>query len=117
MATLAFHTPQVGQHELQRHSLTMAQGIIESNLNPKAKGSCGERGAWQVLEKEWGKVPKTLVGQARQAEKILNTLLVENKNNLFESLIKYNSFKNRAKGKKYAIKVCKKALELTIIGV
>jgi soluble lytic murein transglycosylase-like protein len=100
---------------LERPVLTHAQGQVESNLNPKAKGKAGERGAWQVLPREWGKVPKTLLGQARQSESILNELLAENSNDVFEALIKYNSFKNRKKGIEYAKKVRLRALEVSLI--
>lgn len=102
---------------LERPHLTIAQGLVESNLNPKAKGKTGERGAWQVIPKQWGKVPKKLGQQAVQAEKILNELLAENDNDMFESLVKYNSFKNKEKGKAYARKVRKRAIEICLLDV
>ena len=102
---------------LERPVLTIAQGQVESRLNPKAVGKAGERGAWQVMEKTWGKVPKKLDGQARQAERILQELISENKGDHFEALVKYNSYHNRKAGVKYACKVRKRAFELATIGV
>lgn len=102
---------------LERPLVTIAQGQIESGLNPKAVGASGEKGAYQVLEKYWGKVPRTLEAQARQAESILNSLISENNGSHFEALIKYNSYKNRKKGIVYACKVRKRALELAVVGV
>ena len=52
-----------------------AVAIIESNGNPKAKGKSGERGAFQVIEKEFGKVSKNPTKQAKQSEDILEDLV------------------------------------------
>lgn len=75
---------------LERPYLTIAQGIEESKLNPKAVGRKGELGAWQVREKYWGKVPKDLSGQARHAEQILNKIMRRNKCTIKEALVRYN---------------------------
>jgi hypothetical protein len=77
-------------------------------MNRKAKGKCNEKGAWQVRECYWGKVPKDLKGQAFQAERILNELLESNNSNMYTAVAKYNgsgaaSFKYASKVRKYAI--------------
>jgi len=50
--------------------------IAESHGTPWAVGDNGEsRGAFQVQEKHWGKVPISAVDQALQAERILEELV------------------------------------------
>lgn len=101
--------------QLERPHITLAQGLVESNLNPYAIGKVKEKGAWQVIEKEWGRVPKGMDKQALQNEKILNELLEDSNQNLFEALVKYNSYKNRKAGVKYARKVRRTAIEVSLI--
>ena len=101
--------------DLQRPHLTVTQGYIESNMNSKARGKCNEKGAWQVREKYWGKVPKTLKEQAHQAERILNELLVENHNNLHTAIVKYNG--SGRKAVRYANEVRLKTIERCILKV
>lgn len=56
--------------------LLISQAIQESNCDPEAIGRAREIGGWQVIESDWGVVPKgDLAGQANQAEKILTTWL------------------------------------------
>lgn len=104
---------------LQRPCLTVAQGMVESGLNTKARSKNGKRfgykGAYQVIEKEHGKVPKGLIAQAQQAEKILDDLMVDEQLNMFEALVRYNSFKNKEKGKAYARKVRRQAIEVSLL--
>lgn len=101
--------------ELERPELTIEQGKIESNLNVRARGKAGEKGAWQVKEKHWGKVPKTFKGQALQAEDILNELLEASDNDLRTAIRKYNGSGKSAV--RYANKVCKRTLERCILYV
>ena len=100
---------------LERPELTIAQGILESNLNTKAIGRAGEKGAWQVREKYWGKVPKSFKGQADQAEDILKELLEANNGNLRVALRKYNG--SGTKAHRYANQVCKRTLERCLMFV
>jgi hypothetical protein len=98
---------------LQRPELTIAHGIIESNLNPRAIGKMKEKGAWQVREKFWGKVPDDIFAQAKQHERILNTLIKESNNDLSKAISRYNG-----KGRKaqiYAKKVIRKTFELHFV--
>ena len=101
--------------QLERPELTLTQGYVESNMNRNARGKKGEKGAWQVREKYWGKVPKHLLGQAQQSERILNELLAESNNNLHTALRKYNG--RGAKAVKYANQVRKKTIERCILTV
>ena len=89
LTTLLF-SMLVGLPVLERPHLTVPQGYIESNMNSKARGRAGEKGAWQVIEKHWGKVPKDLLGQALQSERIMNELLQDSNGNLFVAMRKYN---------------------------
>lgn len=101
---------------LERPTLSYAQGMVESNLKVNAVGKAKEKGAWQVREKYWGKVPATIEEQALQNEKIMDELLNAD-NDIFEALIRYNAGSNRKAGLKYAKKVRKKALEVSLLEV
>lgn len=72
--------------------LMAAIAIKESNASPKAIGDGGDsKGAFQVQEKHWGKVPNTATEQALQAEKILDELVASSpRGNLRSGLAKYN---------------------------
>lgn len=60
----------------KRPAFMAAIAVVESNGDPKAVGDNGaSKGAFQVQEKHWGKVPTTAVEQALQAERILEELL------------------------------------------
>ena len=87
---------------------TMAAiAIVESNGTPHAVGRSGERGAWQVIPKVWGSVPKSADGQARQAERILDELVAASpRRSLLQGLSAYNtgSYNSKA-GRQYAMKV------------
>ena len=100
---------------LKRPLLTIPQGQIESRLNPKAKGKAGERGAWQVLQREWGKVPRGLKAQAKQHEQIMDALIKENHGNISKAVMRYNSYKNIKAGYRYLAKVRKRAIEYYFI--
>lgn len=97
--------------DLKRPALTIPQGQIESRLNPKAVGAAGEKGAWQVLEKDHGKVPSKLKDQAIQHEMIMDELIQENKGDIPRAIMRYNSYKNVKAGKIYLTKVLKRAIE------
>jgi hypothetical protein len=105
----------MGTPQLERPHLTIAQGYVESNMNMKAKGKFGEKGAWQVRECYWGKVPKDLKGQAFQAERILNVLLKSSNNNMYKAIAKYNGSGDASF--KYANKVMKYAIESAIMRI
>lgn len=87
--------------------LMAAVAIVESNGTPHAVGRSGERGAWQVIPKVWGNVPKSADGQARQAERILNELVVASpRGSLLQGLSAYNTGSYNSKvGRQYAMKV------------
>lgn len=104
----------LGLPHLERPNYTLTQGYVESKLNAKAVGKVNEKGAWQVREKYWGKVPKTLEKQAKQAERITNELLKENNGCLYMATIRYNGAGSAAMG--YANKIRKKTIEAVILG-
>lgn len=64
--------------------------LQESKGNKNARGSHGEEGAFQVIPADWGPVPKDLLGQARQAMKIFEGLMVDSKGQKFMALAHYN---------------------------
>ena len=94
----------------KRPALAAKQAVVESHANPKARGKKGEKGAWQVIEKDWGKVPKTPEGQAIQNEKILDELLQKNKGDLRKALTAYNGTGPDAR--RYASLVLGKSIEV-----
>jgi hypothetical protein len=84
-------------------------------MNVSAKGKAGERGAFQVKPKDWGKVPKKWKDQADQNEKIIKELLEAKKGNFHKTVVAYNG-----KGKKadrYARKVFAKALSIHLLDI
>ena len=87
--------------------LMAAVAIVESNGTPHAVGRSGERGAWQVIPKVWGSVPKSADGQARQAERILDELVAASpRGSLLQGLSAYNTGSYNSKvGRQYALKV------------
>ena len=89
--------------------LMAAVAIVESNGTPHAVGRSGERGAWQVIPKVWGSVPKSADGQARQAERILDELVAASpRRSLLQGLSAYNTGRYNSKvGRQYAMKVLK----------
>ena len=89
--------------------LMAAVAIVESNGTPHAVGRSGERGAWQVIPKVWGSVPKSADGQARQAERILDELVAASpRRSLRCALARYNGGdKPKAVSYRYADKVLK----------
>ena len=109
-ATLAI-TPV--QENAFRPHLVIAQGIVESGMNKYAKGKAGEKGAWQALEKYWGKVPHSIVGQRAHHMKIMNDLVQEKRGNISAAIVGYNG--KGKKAKKYFCKVRRKSFELAII--
>ena len=89
--------------------LMAAVAIVESNGTPHAVGRSGERGAWQVIPKVWGSVPKSADGQAKQAERILDELVAASpRRSLRCALARYNGGdKPKAVSYRYADKVLK----------
>lgn len=59
---------------IERPAFVVAQGMQESHMNQFEIGKYGERGAFQVREKYWGRVPRDLKGQIIQNEKIVGSL-------------------------------------------
>lgn len=92
----------------EKHQKTLqAISIVESNGTPWAVGKSGEKGAFQVLEKDWGLVSKNPTEQAMQAEKILDELLQASQNER-HALAKYNGgSRPNKRAWKYADKVLK----------
>lgn len=95
---------------LERPHFTIAQAIIESGANPKAVGKVGEKGAWQVQERYWGKVPKRFKAQAHQAENIYNILLEEERGDVRAATKRYNGIGYEADV--YTNKVISKTIQL-----
>jgi hypothetical protein len=93
----------------------MAQAMVESGANPYAKGKHKEKGAWQIREKYWGKVPKDMVHQARQAEGVLDVLIKENHGDIYKAVRRYNGYSRATK--KYANAVRSNAIRLAVVGV
>lgn len=84
--------------------LMAAIAIKESFGDTKAIGDNGDsKGAFQVQEKHWSKVPVTATEQALQAEKILEELVASSRGRLRSGLEKYNTGRVGTKaGKRYA---------------
>ena len=82
----------VAVHKTKNPPLMAAIAIKESNGRPKAVGDSGaSKGAFQVQEKHWTKVPTTATEQALQAEKILEELVASTpRRDLRSGLAKYN---------------------------
>lgn len=110
--TLAFFA---GSFYLERPHLTIAQGMVESGLNQYAIGKSKEKGAWQVREKYWGKVPNKLHEQAQQSERILNELLRESRNDLYTAITKYNG--SGPEAVRYTKVVRKRTIERVLLKV
>ena len=94
--------------------LATAQGLVESNLNPWAVGKANERGAWQVIERYHGKVPRSLPEQCRHYTKIMGGLTTEH-GTVEKAITRYNG--SGVDAKRYCQRVQKKALESTLLGV
>lgn len=102
--------------QIQQPLLVKSVGIVESGLNHFAVGDSGaSKGAYQVQAKHWGKVPKDLYGQTKQADDILTVLAKENKGNHLVAVERYNGLGYMAK--RYQTKVIKKSMELYILEV
>ena len=99
--------------QMERPCLVLAQGYVESRLNPYAIGKKKEKGAFQVRKKYWGKVPRDSRMQIKQYEYIMNIILSENKGCIKTAIRKYNG-KGKAARKYYCL-VRQKALEIALI--
>jgi hypothetical protein len=99
---------------LAHPEITISQGMTESKLNQYAGGRNHDKGAFQVIEKYWGKVPDDLRGQVLQNERIMEELLKVTGGDLHAALRKYNG-KGRA-AKRYADRVIHGALRFSILG-
>ena len=100
---------------LERPVLTVGQGYIESGHRTRAIGKAGERGAFQVRECIWGKVPRGWKKQADQAEDILNDLLTENHGCMNKAVTKYNG--SGKKARIYQAKVFKKSIDIYLLDI
>lgn len=96
--------------KMKRPRLAAAQAIVESNGTPTARGKAGEKGTWQIIEREWGPVPKDIQGQARQYEEIMEELIKSSDGNLRKALGKYNGDRSG----KYARKVLSKVEKIKL---
>lgn len=95
---------------LMTPEVTIAQGMVESNLNPLVSGDSGQSyGAFQVQKKHWGPVPKGLYLQAKQSEKILHST----KGTMETKIERYNG--SGAMSISYKNKVRKRAIELALL--
>lgn len=100
---------------MSRPELTIAQGMVESKMNHHARGRHGEKGAFQVIERHWGRVPRTLRGQQKQNERIVNELLKASGDNLHGALRRYNGAGEKAE--QYARKVEAATINVAILGM
>jgi hypothetical protein len=98
---------------LKRPVLTEAIGRVESGMCCTARGKHGERGAWQVQPKLWGKVPRGLAAQARQHERILDELLRECGGSVSKAVERYNGTGPAAR--QYAGRVRRMAFTITLL--
>lgn len=70
----------------------------ESNFRKTAVSPDGhDKGAYQVREKEWGKVPQTISSQTKQAEKVLLEKMADARGSLDEATVRYNGFNEKAR--------------------
>jgi soluble lytic murein transglycosylase-like protein len=96
-------------------NLLISVAIEESRGDPGAVGSSGEQGAWQVKASSWGSVPKDIIGQACQAERIICGLLARTKGNKKTALAHYNGGTTPpGKSYRYAERILKRAGHLQI---
>lgn len=95
---------------LMTPEITIAQGMVESNLNPLVSGDSRQSyGAFQVQKKHWGAVPKDFYSQAKQSQQILHST-----NGPMETKIeRYNG--SGAMSISYKNKVRKRAIELALL--
>lgn len=109
------YAPAAPVAELKSPVLVKAQGIVESRLNPYAKGDGGKsHGAFQVQPRHWGRVPKgDLFAQARQNERIMDELMCEV--DPMYALERYNG--SGPKAREYARKVRREALQIALLEV
>lgn len=94
--------------------VSMSIGQVESGMKITAVGKAGERGAFQVREKYWGKVPKTLKGQMEQHNDILLDLVNEH-GTLPKAIKAYNG--KGSKAKRYLGLITQETLERELLGV
>jgi hypothetical protein len=102
-----------------RHSamanLLISVAIEESRGDPVAVGSAGEQGAWQVIASDWGAVPKDMIGQAVQAERIIRALLIDANGDKRKALARYNGGPTPpGKSYRYAERILKRARHLQV---
>lgn len=75
---------------------------IESGFRPLVKGDSGASfGLYQIQEKHWGMVPRTVEGQTRKAEKIFHNQVI--RYGRIQAIAKWNGTGERAE--KYRSKV------------
>lgn len=87
----------------KRPRLAAAQAIVESN-GRNVIGKAGEKGIWQIIEKEHGIVPDDIQGQSEKWEKVFEDYLSQSNGRLKEALCRYNSGRPD-RSQKYAAKV------------
>lgn len=70
--------------------LLISLSIEESGCDKEAIGAVGEEGGFQVIAKHWGRVPKDLAGQAKQAEIIISRWTRASGGDFRQALANYN---------------------------
>jgi hypothetical protein len=93
--------------------ITIATGVVESDMNPLAVGRAMEKGAFQVIERHWGKVPKDLWRQAKQHNSILGSLVAGSGGDVWKAVERYNGSGPMARI--YVKKVQKQVIELALL--
>lgn len=105
--------PATCPEPLKRPALTLAVGRVESGLQPAARGKHGERGAWQIQPRLWGKVPRGLHAQALQHEGVLDQLLKECGGRMEQAVSRYNG--TGAAARRYVGRVRREALCIALL--
>lgn len=98
---------------LQRPILTEAIGRVESGMQPGARGKHGERGAFQIQARYWGKVPAELHAQALQHEWVLDELLRECGGRVEQAVERYNG--RGAAARRYVGRVRREAICIALL--
>lgn len=93
--------------------ISTAIGHVESGMKTTAVGRAGERGAFQVMPRHWGRVPKTLRGQMAQHNRVLCELVREHCS-LPLAVERYNG--KGCKARRYLSRVTHEVLERELLG-
>lgn len=74
----------------KRPKIAAAQAVVESN-GRNVTGAAGEKGIWQIIEREHGVVPDSIEGQAEKWEAVFEAYVRQSRGNVRQALCMYNS--------------------------